>query len=76
LKEAMRMAAVAITRDEHDAASLRRAASRSRDADASRRMLALAFVLERASCADAAQLSVRPRHPAHDAEAQSAHKIT
>ena len=36
LKEAMGMVAVAITCDEHDAASLRHAASRSRDADAAR----------------------------------------
>ena len=50
------MAAVAITRDEHDAASLRRAAARSRDADASRRILALAFLLEGATRSDAARL--------------------
>ncbi len=37
------MAAVAITRTELDAAGLRRAASRSRDADAARRLLVLAL---------------------------------
>ncbi len=37
---------VAITRDELDATGLRRAAARSRDARAARRMLALAMVLE------------------------------
>lgn len=42
------MAALAITRDEHDAAALRRAASRSRDADVSRWMLALASRVARA----------------------------
>ena len=48
------MPAISITRDEHDAADLRRTAARSRDADAARRMLALALVLEGASRADAA----------------------
>ena len=38
--------AVAITRTDHDAAGLRRAAARTKDADAARRMLALALVLE------------------------------
>jgi len=40
------MAAVAITRTELPAADLRREAARTRDADASRRMLAIALVLE------------------------------
>jgi hypothetical protein len=40
------MVAISITRVGYDAAGLRRAASRSRDADAARRMLALALVLE------------------------------
>jgi len=40
------MVAVAITRDDHDAASLRRAASSIRDACAARRMLALALILD------------------------------
>jgi transposase len=39
-------AAVAITRKEHTAAELRRAATQTRDADAARRMLALAPVLD------------------------------
>jgi hypothetical protein len=39
-------AAVAITRTEHSAADLRRAAARTRDARAARRMLAIALVLE------------------------------
>ena len=47
--------AVGITRTELDAAGLRRAASRSRDAAAARRMLALALVLEGRSRPDAAQ---------------------
>ena len=38
--------AVAITRTELDAAGLRRAAAQSKDADAARRMLALALVLD------------------------------
>ncbi len=49
------MAGVAITRTELDAAGLRRAAARSRDAAAARRMLALALVLEGASRTDAAR---------------------
>jgi transposase len=48
------MAAVAITRDEHSAADLRRAAARTKDADVARRMLALAFVLEGKSRTEAA----------------------
>jgi hypothetical protein len=40
------MVAVAITRTELTAADLRGAAARARDADAVRRMLALALVLE------------------------------
>jgi transposase len=46
--------AVAITRDEHDASALRRLAARSREADAARRMLAIALVLEGSSRAAAA----------------------
>jgi len=38
--------ALPITRDDHMAAELREAATRSNDADATRRMLALALVLE------------------------------
>ena len=46
---------VAIIRAELDAAGLRQAAARSKDADAARRMLALALVLDGHSRADAAQ---------------------
>jgi hypothetical protein len=38
--------ALTITRDDYTAAELREAATRSNDADATRRMLALALVLE------------------------------
>jgi len=38
--------ALPITRDDHMAGELREAATRSNDADATRRMLALALVLE------------------------------
>src|SRR5919107_5889277 len=48
------MVAVAITRTELTAAGLRGAAARAKDADAVRRMLALALVLEGHSRADAA----------------------
>ena len=47
--------AIGIVRDELDAADLRRAAARSRDANAARRMLALALVVEGASRATAAR---------------------
>ena len=47
--------AVEITRTELSAAELRRAAARSRDADAARRMLALALVLEGKSRKEAAE---------------------
>ena len=47
--------AIAITRLELDAGGLRRAASRSKDADAVRRMLALALVLDGHTRADAAE---------------------
>lgn len=46
--------AVAITRAEPDAAGLRHAAARTKDADAARRMLALALVLDGRSRTDAA----------------------
>jgi transposase len=46
--------AVLITRTDLDAAGLRQAAARSRDADAARRMLALALVLEGRSRSEAA----------------------
>lgn len=48
-------AAISITREDYDAAALRRLASCSRDSDAARRMLALALVLDGASRADAAR---------------------
>jgi transposase len=48
------MAAVAITRTELTAAQLRREATRTADANAARRMLALALVMEGASRAEAA----------------------
>ena len=47
--------AIGIVRDDLDASDLRRAAARSRDANAARRMLALALVLEGASRATAAR---------------------
>ncbi len=46
--------AVAITREGLSAADLRREAARSRDADAARRMLAIALVLDGHSREDAA----------------------
>src|SRR5215211_4805201 len=49
------MVAVAITRTEPTAADLRGAAARARDADAVRRMLALALVLEGRSRTEAAE---------------------
>lgn len=48
-------AGIAITRMDLDASGLRRAAARSRDADAARRMLALALVLDGASRTEAAK---------------------
>lgn len=48
-------AAVAITRMEHSAAGLRAAAKRTDDADAARRMLAIALVLEGKSRTEAAR---------------------
>lgn len=47
-------AAVRVTRQDHSPADLRQAAKRSDDADAARRMLAIALVLEGASRGDAA----------------------
>jgi transposase len=48
-------AGVAITRTDLDAGGLRRAAAQSRDADAARRMLALALVLDGRTRTDAAE---------------------
>ena len=59
-------AGVAITRSELDAAGLRRAASRSRDADATRRMLALALVLEGRTRSEAAKLCGMDRQTLRD----------
>jgi hypothetical protein len=58
--------AVAIMRTELDAAGLRAAAARSRDAAASRRMLALALVLEGHSRAEAARAAGMDRQTLRD----------
>jgi transposase len=58
--------AVSITRTDHDAAGLRQAASRSKDADAARRMLALALVLEGRSRTEAAQTCGMDRQTLRD----------
>lgn len=86
------MAVVAITRMDHTAQELRAAAKRSDDVAAARRMLALALVLEgksrygvklaERSVGDLLRrlgfrrISVRPRCPEQDTEAQEAHKKT
>jgi transposase len=57
---------VAITRDEHSAADLRRAAARTRDAAAARRMLALALILEGESRAHAAEICGMDRQTLRD----------
>jgi transposase len=59
-------AAVAITRKDLDAAGLRRAAAECRDADAARRMLAIALVLEGRSRAEAAALCGMERQTLRD----------
>ncbi|TCZ56678.1 hypothetical protein EXY23_19000 [Roseicella aquatilis] len=64
--EAAMVAAVAITRTELDAAGLRRAAGRERDAAASRRMLALALVLEGQSRTTAARAAGMERQTLRD----------
>ncbi len=58
--------AIAITRTEHSAAALRREASRTRDADQARRLLALALVLEGASRTDAARACGMDRQTLRD----------
>ena len=58
--------AVAITRGDLDAAGLRRAARRERDGAASRRMLALALVLEGASRTEAARAAGMDRQTLRD----------
>lgn len=60
------MVAVAITRDEHDAAALRRAAKASRNADAARRMLALALILDGRPRSEAAALCGMDRQTLRD----------
>lgn len=60
------MGLIAITRDEHDARSLRQSASRCRDADAARRMLAVALVLEGASRSEAARACGMDRQTLRD----------
>lgn len=60
------MVAVAITRADHDAAGLRAAASRSDDAAAARRMLALALVLDGHARSDAARLCGMDRQTLRD----------
>ena len=59
-------AAITITRNDHDAAGFRRAAAASRDADAARRMLTLALVLEGASRADATRACGMDRQTLRD----------
>jgi len=60
------MPAVAITREEHSAADLRREARRTKDADAARRMLALALVLEGWSRTEAARACGMDRQTLRD----------
>jgi hypothetical protein len=60
------MVAVTFTRDEHDAASLRRAASSSRDAEAARRMLALALIVDGQPRSEAAKLCGMDRQTLRD----------
>ena len=60
------VAAVAISRLDMDAAGLRRAAGRERDAAASRRMLALALVLEGQSRTEAARAAGMDRQTLRD----------
>ena len=60
------MATITITRNEHDAAGFRRAAAASRDADAARRILAPALVLDGASRADVARVCGLDRQTLRD----------
>ena len=60
------MAAVEVTRTELSAAALRRQAARSRDAEAARRMLAIALVLDGHSRADAAEACGMDRQTLRD----------
>ena len=58
--------ALLVTRRERSPADLRRLPAASRDSDASRRMLALALVLDGASRADAAQACGMDRQTPRD----------
>ena len=58
--------AVAITQTEYDAAGLRQAAARTKDAHASRRMLALALVLDSRTRTEAAKTCGIVRQALHD----------
>lgn len=58
--------AVAITRTEFDAAGLRQAAARTKDADAARRMLALALVLDGRTRTEAAKTCGMDRQTLRD----------
>jgi hypothetical protein len=60
------MVAVAFTRDEHDAASLHWAVSSSRDAEAARRMLALALIVDGQPRSEAATLCGMDRQTLRD----------
>ena len=57
---------VSISRTDLDSAGLRRAAARSQDADAARRMLALALVLDGRTRTEAAQLCGMDRQTLRD----------
>ena len=59
-------AGVAITRTDLDAAGLRRAAARANDADAARRMLALALVMDGRTRTEAANLCCMDRQTLRD----------
>jgi transposase len=58
--------ALTVTRNDHTAAELREAAARSNDADATRRMLALALVLEGCQRGEAAKLCGMDRQTLRD----------
>jgi transposase len=66
VQEAEQMVAIAITRKDLTSAALRRAAARSRDAQATRRMLALALVLEGVDRKTAAQTCGMDRQTLRD----------
>jgi transcriptional regulator with AAA-type ATPase domain len=66
VQEAEQMVAIAITRKDLTSAALRRAAARSRDAQATRRMLALALVLAGVDRKTAAQTCGMDRQTLRD----------